>query len=39
MRERVNVDNFKRAESDHYFSTFTKEGGLGKFVQKLFIWR
>ena len=34
MRERVNVDNFKRAESDHYFSTFTKEGGLGKFVHR-----
>ena len=32
MSERVNVDNFKRAESDHYFSKFVKDGGLGKFA-------
>ena len=31
MSERVNVDNFKRAESDTYFSKFVKDGGLGKF--------
>jgi hypothetical protein len=31
MSERVNVDNFKRAESDNYFSKFVKDGGLGKF--------
>lgn len=29
--QRVNVDNFKRAESDNYFSTFVRESGLGKF--------
>lgn len=28
---RVNVDNFKRAESDSYFSKFVKDGGLGTF--------
>ncbi len=28
---RVNVDNFKQAESDHYFTRFEKEGGFGKF--------
>jgi hypothetical protein len=28
---RVNVDNFKRAESDFYFAKFDKEGGFGKF--------
>lgn len=31
MSERVNVDNFKRAESHHYFSKFVADGGLGKF--------
>jgi hypothetical protein len=31
MSERVTVDNFKRAESDTYFSKFVKDGGLGKF--------
>jgi hypothetical protein len=31
MSERVNVDNFKRAESHNYFSKFVKEVGLGKF--------
>jgi hypothetical protein len=29
--ERVNVDNFKRAESDTYFSKFVKDGSLGEF--------
>lgn len=29
--ERVNVDNFKRAESDTYFAKFVKDGSLGKF--------
>lgn len=29
--ERVNVDNFKRAESDMYFAKFVKTGALGKF--------
>lgn len=29
--ERVNVDNFKRAESDMYFAKFVKAGALGKF--------
>lgn len=28
---RVNVDNFKQAESDHYFTNFDKDGGFGKF--------
>jgi hypothetical protein len=28
---RVTVDNFKRAESDHYFTRFVKEGGFGAF--------
>jgi hypothetical protein len=31
MSERVNVDNFKRAESDTYFSKFVKDVGIGKF--------
>lgn len=31
MSERVNVDNFKRAESDNYFARFVKDGGLGTF--------
>lgn len=31
MSERVNVDNFKRAESHNYFSKFVKECGLGTF--------
>jgi hypothetical protein len=34
MSERVNVDNFKRAESDTYFSKFVKDGGLGKFAHR-----
>jgi hypothetical protein len=34
MSEKVNVDNFKRAESDNYFSKFTKDGGLGKFAHR-----
>jgi len=29
--ERVNVDNFKRAESDTYFAKFVKDGSLGEF--------
>ena len=29
---RVTVDNFKRAESDNYFSRFAKDGKLGRFV-------
>jgi hypothetical protein len=29
--QRVNVDNFKRAESDTYFAKFVKDGSLGKF--------
>ncbi|MHC5538415.1 DUF1254 domain-containing protein [Singulisphaera rosea] len=28
---RVTVDNFRRAESDTYFSRFAKDGGFGKF--------
>ena len=28
---RVTVDNFRRAESDMYFTRFVKEGGFGKF--------
>lgn len=28
---RVTVDNFRRAESDHYFARFVKDGGFGKF--------
>ena len=28
---RVNVDNFKRAETDNYFRKYVEEGGLGKF--------
>lgn len=28
---RVTVDNFRRAESDTYFTRFVKEGGFGKF--------
>jgi hypothetical protein len=28
---RVTVDNFRRAESDTYFTRFSKEGGFGKF--------
>src|SRR6187402_3055442 len=31
MSTRVNVDNFKRAESDTYFSKFVKDAGLGTF--------
>jgi len=31
MSMRVNVDNFKRAESDHYFSTFVGKSGVGAF--------
>ena len=31
VSERVNVDNFKRAESDTYFSKFVKDGALGRF--------
>jgi hypothetical protein len=34
MSERVNVDNFKRAESDNYFSKFTKDGQLGTFAHR-----
>jgi hypothetical protein len=34
MSEKVNVDNFKRAESDTYFSKFAKDGGLGKFAHR-----
>lgn len=30
--QRVNVDNFKRAETDTYFAKFVKAGALGKFV-------
>ena len=30
--ERVNVDNFKRAESHHYFKKFTSAAGLAKFA-------
>jgi len=26
----VTMDNFTRAETDNYFATFVKEGGLGK---------
>ena len=29
--QHVNVDNFRRAESDTYFAKFVKDGGLGKF--------
>jgi hypothetical protein len=32
--QRVNVDNFKRAESDTYFSKFVKDGGLGTFSHR-----
>jgi len=31
MTQRVNVDNFKRAESDNYFAKFAREGGIGRF--------
>jgi hypothetical protein len=31
---RVNVDNFKRAESDSYFSKFTRDGMIGQFSHK-----
>jgi hypothetical protein len=34
MSEKVNVDNFKRAESDTYFSKFVKDSGLGKFAHR-----
>ena len=32
---RVTVDNFRRAESDTYFTRFAKEGGFGKFHHEL----
>ena len=32
MSETVNVDNFKRAESDNYFSKFAPHGALGQFT-------
>jgi len=32
MTTRVHVDNFKRAESDHYFSKFTRDGVIGRFT-------
>ena len=31
MSERVNVDNFKRADSHNYFKKFAAGGGIGKF--------
>ena len=34
MSERVNVDNFKRAESDTYFTKFVTEAGLGRFSHR-----
>jgi len=34
MSERVNVDNFKRAESHHYFSKFIADSGLGTFAHR-----
>lgn len=30
--ERVNADNFERAETDTYFASFAKEGGLGRLM-------
>ncbi|MGE5835551.1 MAG: DUF1254 domain-containing protein, partial [Acidobacteriota bacterium] len=34
MSERVNVDNFKRAETHNYFTKFTADHGLGKFSHR-----
>jgi hypothetical protein len=34
MSERVNVDNFKRAETDRYFGSFLKGSTLGKFAHR-----
>jgi hypothetical protein len=33
-RHRVNVDNFKRAETDTYFGKFVKDAGLGIFAHR-----
>lgn len=34
MSEKVNVDNFKRAETDNYFGKFVKDSGLGTFAHR-----
>jgi hypothetical protein len=34
MAVKVNVDNFKRAESDHYFAGFVGKAGVGAFEHR-----
>jgi hypothetical protein len=34
MSVKVTVDNFKRAESDHYFATFVGDAGVGAFLHR-----
>ena len=29
--QRVTIDNFARAETDHYFATYVAQGALGRF--------